>query len=830
MSSRKQPKGKIRPPKKPNSADAQFNDNWDRLAQAIREIHKKNASILSFEELYRNAYNMVLHKNGDKLYNGVREVITQHLEEVAVSQVVPAFPLSGASSSQTNPNGAGGANFLKVLKTVWEDHTTCMLMIRDILMYMDRVYAKTANVPLVYDLGLDLFRDTIVRSQNYPIQNHLLEVLLQQIKLERENEIIDRTNVKASIDMLLELTDASTKDTVYATDFENKFLETSSEYYRVEGQMLVGEYDAPEYMKKVDKRLNEEEQRVRHYLSQTTEPKIRNIVEEELISKHLKTVIEMENSGLIPMLRNEKMDDLGRMYKLFGRVVKGHDEMKSAISDYIRELGKAINETVTSNTTAEGGNAASGDKQTGATVAVRWVQEVLDLKDKFDKVQNLALSNDKAFQTSFNEAFEYFINKNSKSPEFISLFIDDNLKKGLKGKTEEEVDSVLDKTITLFRFIGEKDVFERYYKQHLAKRLLLGRSVSDDAERGMIGKLKVECGYQFTTKLEGMFNDMRISSDTMTDFKEYLDKSVLEKPKLDLSVTVLTSTFWPMNLSASPRCNLPPELTKACGTFQNFYLGRHSGRRLTWQSNMGTADIRGSFKARKHELNVSTYQMVILLMFNDKQDGESLSYEQIKGESDIPEADLKRNLQSLACAKYKILVKEPKGKEINPGDQFNFNNDFTAPLQRIKIQTVASKVESEGERKETREKVEEARKHQTEAAIVRIMKDRKTMEHNLLIAEVVKQLQSRFMPNPALIKKRIEALIEREYLERATGDRRVYNYLAFQHFLGFSTLRYVQSFMQEKKNGKLDFFIHKLLTNTCLHVKKDEDTLRAGHK
>jgi len=50
---------------------------------------------------------------------------------------------------------------------------------------------------------------------------------------------------------------------------------------------------------------------------------------------------------------------------------------------------------------------------------------------------------------------------------------------------------VLDKTITLFRFIGEKDVFERYYKQHLAKRLLLGRSVSDDAERGMIGKLKV---------------------------------------------------------------------------------------------------------------------------------------------------------------------------------------------------------------------------------------------------------------------------------------------------------------------------------------------------
>ncbi|CAG8758817.1 20836_t:CDS:2, partial [Rhizophagus irregularis] len=323
MSSRKRPKRKTRPPKKPvglvtlysPNAVYQFTDSWDILAQAIREIHKKNASILGFEGLYRVAFRIVLHKNGDKLYNGVREIITQHLEEVAVSQVVPAFPLSGASSSQTNPNGAGRANFLKVLKTVWEDHITCMLMLSDILKYMatsnnytiikDRVYAKPANVPLVYDLGLDLFRDIIVRSQNYPIQNHLLEVLLQQIMLERENEIIDRTNVKASIDMLLELTDASTKDTIYAIDFENKFLESSSEYYRVEGQMLVGEYDTSDYMKEVDKRLNKEEQRVGHYLSPTTEPKIRNIVEEELISKHLKTIIE---KGLIPVLRNEKMN------------------------------------------------------------------------------------------------------------------------------------------------------------------------------------------------------------------------------------------------------------------------------------------------------------------------------------------------------------------------------------------------------------------------------------------------------------------------------------------------------------------------------------------
>lgn len=86
---------------------------------------------------------------------------------------------------------------------------------------------------------------------------------------------------------------------------------------------------------------------------------------------------------------------------------------------------------------------------------------------------------------------------------------------------------MLDKTITIFRYLTDKDVFERYYKGHLAKRLLLGRSVSDDAERGMLAKLKVECGYQFTQKLEGMFHDMRISSDTMDAYRSHIAKTTV---------------------------------------------------------------------------------------------------------------------------------------------------------------------------------------------------------------------------------------------------------------------------------------------------------------
>jgi cullin 3 len=138
------------------------------------------------------------------------------------------------------------------------------------------------------------------------------------------------------------------------------------------------------------------------------------------------------------------------------------------------------------------------------------------------------------------QAFESFINLNNKCSEFLSLFIDDHLKRGFKGvsrsiesnhhyssaqqKTDTEIASVLDKTITIFRYVTEKDVFERYYKGHLSKRLLQSRSVSEDAEREMLSRLKVESGYQFTQKLEGMFNDIRLSSEAMEAYQVHLAK------------------------------------------------------------------------------------------------------------------------------------------------------------------------------------------------------------------------------------------------------------------------------------------------------------------
>jgi cullin 3 len=132
----------------------------------------------------------------------------------------------------------------------------------------------------------------------------------------------------------------------------------------------------------------------------------------------------------------------------------------------------------------------------------------------------------------------------------------------------------------------------------------------------------------------------------------------------------------------------------------------------------------------------------------------------------------------MAKPSQRILLKEPKLKEILPTDVFIVNDTFTSKLIRVKINTVSSKGESEPERQETRFKIDDDRKHEIEAAIVRIMKARKKMQHNMLITEVTNQLKSRFLPSPVVIKKRIESLIEREYLARATEDMKLYSYVA----------------------------------------------------
>jgi len=294
----------------------------------------------------------------------------------------------------------------------------------------------------------------------------------------------------------------------------------------------------------------------------------------------------------------------------------------------------------------------------------------------------------------------------------------------------------------------------------------------------------VEVGVAFTSKLEGMFKDMSLSEEMTSEFR-HLEQDLgggAATNKIDMTVHVLTSTFWPAKVVGSEvkTCTYPPVVETVRDNFTRYYLNRHNGRKLIWKANMGNADIRATFKGRKYEFNTSTYGMVILLSFNDLRPGESLSYTDLKTITSIPEEELIRNLQSLAvAAKTRLLLKKPMSKDVKPTDRFTVNDQFVSKFLRFRVGVVtANKAENDKEKKETSEMLDRERGHQIEAAVVRTMKQRKQLSHQDLVIEVVQQLRNRFAPDMGSVKKRIESLIEREYLERVEGSRETYRYLA----------------------------------------------------
>ena len=94
----------------------------------------------------------------------------------------------------------------------------------------------------------------------------------------------------------------------------------------------------------------------------------------------------MEHSGIISMLRDDKIEDLKRMYNLFGRVSNGHALMREVMSNFVKETGKAL--------------IMDEEKQ---KEHLTLIQSLLDMKDKYDKLLSSAFNNDKLFTQALNQ-------------------------------------------------------------------------------------------------------------------------------------------------------------------------------------------------------------------------------------------------------------------------------------------------------------------------------------------------------------------------------------------------------------------------------------------
>lgn len=551
----------------------------------------------------------------------------------------------------------------------------------------------------VYTLHLVEWRNELFNK----VHENVMAAVLKMVEKQRNGETIEQAQIKSIVDSFVSLgldESDSTKSTldVYRFNFERPYLEATRKYYTKESNQFVAENSVVEYMKKAETRLDEEKGRVGLFLHA------------DIMSPLMKTcllVLVTEHSALLrdefqALLDNDRKDDLARMYRLLARIIDGLEPLKTRFEAHVRKSGLANVEKV----------ASEGE----ALEPKVYVDALLEVHTQYAKLVDDAFHGEAEFVRSLDNACKEFVNRNkvcktgsTRSPELLAKHTDTLLKKSGKNAEEADLEASLTEVMTVFKYIEDKDVFQKFYSRQLAKRLVHGGSASEDAETSMISKLKEACGYEYTNKLQRMFQDIQTSKDLNSAYKDF-ENNVLEgddlKNAVDSNYHILGTSFWP--LSAPTTHFLPPEeINKTVTRFRNYYTEKHNGRKLTWLWQLCKGEVKANYiKSTKipYTFMVSTYQMGILLLFNEQ---DVVTYEHAKEATQLTSEHLDPSIA--VFVKARVLLPTPEGGKPEPGTSYALNYHFKSKKVKVNL-NIAVKSEQKQEVEDTHKTIEEDRK------------------------------------------------------------------------------------------------------------------------
>ncbi|XP_029498569.2 cullin-1-like [Oncorhynchus nerka] len=725
---------------------------WDDLRAGIQQVYTRQSMAKSrYMELYTHVYNYCTSVHQSNQARGAGPPPSKPSKKaptpggaqfvgLELYKRLKEFLKNYLTNLLKDGEDLMDESVLKFYTQQWEDYRFSSKVLNGICAYLNRHWVRREcdegrkGIYEIYSLALVTWRECLFRPLNKQVTNAVLKL----IEKERNGETINTRLISGVVQSYVELglneDDAFAKGptlSVYKEYFETQFLADTERFYTRESTEFLQQNPVTEYMKKAEARLLEEQRRVQVYLHESTQDELARKCEQVLIEKHL----EIFHTEFQNLLDADKNEDLGRMYNLVSRITDGLGELKKLLETHIYNQGLAAIEKC--------GEAALNDPK-------MYVQTILDVHKKYNALVMSAFNNDAGFVAALDKACGRFINNNavtkmvqssSKSPELLARYCDSLLKKSSKNPEEAELEDTLNQVMVVFKYIEDKDVFQKFYAKMLAKRLVHQNSASDDAEASMISKLKQACGFEYTSKLQRMFQDIGVSKDLNEQFKKHLTNS--EPLDLDFSIQVLSSGSWPFQQSCT--FALPSELERSYQRFTAFYASRHSGRKLTWLYHLSKGELVTNCFKNRYTLQASTFQMAILLQYNAE---DVYTVQQLADSTQIKIDILVQVLQILL--KSKLLVLEDENANV---DEVEFKPDTLIKLflgyknKKLRVNiNVPMKTEQKQEQETTHKNIEEDRKLLIQAAIVRIMKMRKVLKHQQLLAEVLNQLSSRFKP------------------------------------------------------------------------------------
>jgi len=757
---------------KPRRVD--FDATWGVILETVRGVVTLDkVARATWNDRFSDVYALCVaypEPLGDRLYQETKRFLEDHVREKH-DQV--------AACTQST-------QLLQSYHKNWSEYNQGSAYLNSLYGYLNSQFikkAKYSEADLNYgNFGIELTEqmleigelalETWKKFMTEPLKDRLVGLLLAEIKADRCGSDVNEKVVHSIVHSFV-LVDQYKKKSplaLYENMFEKTLLEETADYYRAEAAKLIETLNCSDYMEKVLSRLDDESYRVRKFLHPSSYDKVIRVCQKRMIEDHLECLHEF----CPEIVKAEQQKDLANMYKLLKPTSDGLKTLIAEVQEHIKEVGQENLQTVLKSD----------------NVPSQFVEVMLNVHAKYhDSILN-TFQGDPDFMEALDKACASVINwrPNQKticrSPELLAKFCDNLLKKSVKGMSESEIDDKLASSITIFKYLDDKDVYQKFYSRMLARRLINFQSQSMDAEEGMINRLKQACGYEFTNKLHRMFTDMNISEDLNTKFANFLQNSDAEggsgeasleqRLGINFSVLVLTAGSWPFHQSNIPTLTIPQELVKSVQKFENFYNTNFSGRKLTWMHHLCTVEVKVTYLKKPYIVTMGTLQMALLMPFNSC---DTISFQDLVATTTISTKEAQKQLQSLVESKLLLVSESASNSEVDENSAFKLNLNFSSKRTKFKITAAVAK-ETPQETEQAQTAIDEDRKLYLQAAIVRIMKARKVLKHNLLIQEVISQSRARFAPSIPMIKKCIEALIDKQYLERTQNSTDEYSYVA----------------------------------------------------
>lgn len=273
------------------------------------------------------------------------------------------------------------------------------------------------------------------------IKDHVINAILDLLHIERRGHTINRSAIKNCVDALSQLIDSSDGTTVYERHVEPRILHQTEAYYEAEAGKLLLTCGALEYLRKVNLMsfgpsltffilrsslqaqtcLSEEEARVHQLLLSQTLAPVRSILESMFLTPHWQTLMDMASPGLNAVVHHDKLDDLSLQFSLapvevlfLRRFLKTSIQKRGTelnrtsmerreLVDSDSRVGNGVDTPTRGNASAETRTRNANPRGLTLPVALHWVEGVLQLKDKFDRIWEVSFKKDPKIEIALYE-------------------------------------------------------------------------------------------------------------------------------------------------------------------------------------------------------------------------------------------------------------------------------------------------------------------------------------------------------------------------------------------------------------------------------------------